>query len=301
MKMANDNPARHLSPEALSSPAWVGFLLCACLTMAGPACADTVETMLPSGITARANFHAGLPALPAVLVLHGFLQTGHSPPMSSLAGNLASRGYTVLTPTMSLNIDRRSQSMACDAAHTHTMEGEVAEVGYWVSWLGKKGYQNIVLAGFSSTGNHSILSYLTRASHPAVKKAVLVNPNPIYTKDQDRRKTRHVANETKLSKFTMGYCKNNFTATADSYHSYAQYDESRVLDLLKQTPVPTEVILGTADNVLPANWAERIRTLQSLARIRTIQNANHFFDGIQEFYLADEVESILKTSRPNNP
>ena len=110
-----------------------------------PALSEQVDTKLPNGVVAIANFHNGVNSLPAVITLHGFLQTHHSPPMSSLASNLSSRGYTVLSPTMSLNINHRSQSMACEAVHTHTMDSEVDEISYWVTWLNTKGYKNIVL------------------------------------------------------------------------------------------------------------------------------------------------------------
>jgi esterase/lipase len=290
MKMVNNN----LAGFPLCLPAGIAALLCVILLPATAAIAETVEAQLPSGITVTANFHAGSSSLPAVLLLHGFLQTNHSPPMSTLADNLASRGYTVLNPTMSLGINRRNQNMACEAVHTHTMEDEVAEVDYWVNWLGKKKYKEIVLTGFSSTGNHAVLKYVTQESHPAIKLAILTNLNPLYTNITEHKKTRPTANERKLSRFSMGYCKNNYTATANSYLSYAQFDENRLLELLRNTNIHTEVILGSADTILPKNWADRIKALQSPVQVRMIKNANHFFDGTQEFDLAEEVESILK-------
>jgi pimeloyl-ACP methyl ester carboxylesterase len=174
------------------------------------------------------------------------------------------------------------------------MEGEVAEVGYWVNWLYKKGYKEIVLTGFSSSGNHAILAYNAQGPHPAVKLAILTNLNPNYSDDMERQKTSPAANGKNLSKYRLGFCKNNFTATADSYLSYAQYDENRLLALLKNTTVRTEVVFGSADPILPPNWADRIRALHSPTQVRIIKNANHFFDGTQEFDLAEEVENILK-------
>ncbi len=293
MKMAN------YSPAGISSclRAGITFLCCACLPFV-PVFAQTVEARLPSGITAKASFHEGLPALPAVLVLHGFLQADHSTPMSSLAGNLSSKGYTVLNPTITLGINRRSQSMACEAVHTHTMEDEVAEVGYWVNWLHKRGHREIVLTGFSSTGNHAILQFNAQGGHPAVKKAILANLNPVSIDERELQKARQNPGNRTLARFTMGYCKSNYMSTTRSYLSYALFNESRLLEMLKNTPVQTEVILGSADTVLPANWADRIGSLHAPVRVRIIGNANHFFDGAQEFDLADEVESILKSISP---
>lgn len=65
------------------------FALSALLLPVQHATAETVEAKLPVGITATADFRAGKPSRPAVLVLHDFLQTRHAPPMSSLANTLA--------------------------------------------------------------------------------------------------------------------------------------------------------------------------------------------------------------------
>jgi hypothetical protein len=76
-----------LAVLSLCRPAGIAAFSCI-FFLSAPAFANTVEAKLPAGITAKANFHAGLASLPAVLVLHGFLQTNQSPPMNSLAGNL---------------------------------------------------------------------------------------------------------------------------------------------------------------------------------------------------------------------
>jgi dienelactone hydrolase len=290
---------KYLAGYQIKHPSNIAVLLCILLPSL-PATADTVEVKLPSGIAASANFHIGNPSQPAVLLLHGFLQTHHSPPMSSLASNLASRGYTVLNPTISLGINRRSQSMACEAVHTHTINEEVAEVAFWVNWLSNKGYTNIVPIGFSSTGNLDILLYNAQGSHPEIKSAILTSLNPIFTDSAERQKYR-AAGESKrpsdlkkLGIFSLGYCKNNFAATENSYLSYAQYDGSKVLELIKRTPVQIDIILGSADAILPDNFASQIKALKTHTRVTFIDKANHFFDGTYEFDLAEEVENILK-------
>ena len=83
MKLAINNPAGSLT----NRPSNITVLLCLFLTSL-PATAQTIEVKLPTGITATANFHTGNPSQPAVLLVHGFNQTHHSQPMSSLAANL---------------------------------------------------------------------------------------------------------------------------------------------------------------------------------------------------------------------
>ena len=103
-------------------------LFVCCAFLAQTSRAETVEVKLPSGIIASADFHQGITSQPAILLLHGFLQTRLSPPISTLANNLASKGYTTLSPTISLGINKRKQSMSCEMVHTHTMNDEVAEL-----------------------------------------------------------------------------------------------------------------------------------------------------------------------------
>jgi esterase/lipase len=301
MKMAFNNPAGYVINPTLA--------IAALLSLFYPflsASAATVEVKLPTGIIASANFHSGLQSRPAVLLLHGFLQTYHSPPMSSLASNLASKGYTVLSPTISLGINLRNQSMACEAVHTHTIAEDVAEVAYWVNWLGKKGYKNIVIAGFSSSGNLQTLLLNAQGLHPSVKKAILVSLTPTLSDATERQKARSEsgakvqAGKKEIGTYSLGYCKKNYVATTGSYLSYAQLDESRVLELVRQTPVPTEIILGSADTILPANWQSQIKALQTKNRVTVIERANHFFDATNEFDLAEEVENILKNLPPYN-
>ncbi len=272
-----------------------------------PAFAQPVEVKLPDGIIVTANYHTGLATRPAVLMLHGFLQTWHSPPMSSLASNLASKGYTVLSPTMSLNINRRNQSMACDAVHTHTMEGEVAEVDFWVNWLNNNGFKDIALIGFSSTGNIAALLYSTHKSHPSIRQVILTSLNPLFADSSERQNllgttnTKHPKHSKELEHVSLGYCKQNFTATMNSYRSYAAYDNSNILELIKNTRVPTEIILGSADTIIPANWPAQINALNTHNPVIIIENTNHFFDDTSEFDLAETVENILENISSKNP
>lgn len=264
--------------------------------------ADTVEAKLPTGIVATADFRAGEPPRPAVLLLHGFLQTRHAPPMSSLANTLADQGYTVLIPTLSLGINRRSKSLACEAVHAHTMDGDVAEVGFWVNWLTNKGYSSIALIGHSA-GSTQILRYVAQKPDQAVKKAVLTSLVPLLSKQQEAQKAlawvkQARTSEHALERFTVSYCNNNYVAPHAAYLSYIANDSSKTLDQFSKTKVPVEVILGAADKTIESIWTEKIRTRGT--PVTVIDKAGHFFDGAQEFDLADKVESILKTLPAGN-
>lgn len=265
-----------------------------------PAVAETVTVKLPTGISASANFKSGLPSLPAVLLLHGFQQTHRSEPINSLASHLAAKGYTVLNPTMSLGVNYRSQSMPCEAVHTQTIDEEVAEISYWTNWLSDKGTDNIILASFSSTGNIGMLLYTSQAPNLNIKKAILIAPNPPIVDQKEKRKiiaslkSRAQKDEQNLGIFTLSYCKNNYATTTDSYLSYAKYDSKEFIELIKNSQVHTELIIGSADTVMTPSWATQLKSLSSPVRITMVDKAGHFFDGPSEFDLADIVENILK-------
>jgi pimeloyl-ACP methyl ester carboxylesterase len=264
--------------------------------------AETVEARLPTGIVASADFRAGQTSRPAVLLLHGFLQTRHVPPMSSLANTLADQGYTVLTPTLTLGINRRSKSLGCEAVHTHTLEEDIAEIRFWVNWLARKGYGSITLIGHSF-GSTQILYYLTQKPNPAAKKAILTSLVPLLSKPQEAQKAlarvkQARTSEQALERFTLSYCNGNYVAPAAAYLSYVANDSSKTLDQFGKTRVPVEVILGAADTAIESAWSEKIRTRG--IPVAVIDKAGHFFDGAQEFDLADKVESILKTLPAGN-
>ncbi len=75
------------------------------LTNFAQAWADVVTLELQQGLTARAEYRAGARDKPAVLILHGFLQTHNFPTVHNLAEGLVTAGYSVLTPTLTLGGD----------------------------------------------------------------------------------------------------------------------------------------------------------------------------------------------------
>lgn len=290
-----------MTGNSLNRVRYIAALLGVLILQVHPAFAKTVEVKLSTGIIATADFRAGQPSHPAVLLLHGFLQNRYAPPMSSLANTLADQGYTVLTPTLTLGINRRAKSLACEAVHTHTLEGDIAEIGFWVNWLSKKGYGSIALIGHSF-GSTQILYYLSQKTNPAVKKAILTSLVPLLIKPQEVRATlarmKQAHSKQSLERFTMSYCDNNYVAPAAAYLSYAANDSSKTLGQFSKTKVPVEVILGATDTAMEPTWPEKIRARGIPVTI--IDKAGHFFDGAQEFDLADKVEAILKTLPAGN-
>lgn len=289
--------------------AWIKTVALAVFLAGGlsamPAQSQPVTARLNNGLSVSANYHEGIPSRPAVLLIHGFLQTYHSPPMSTLAANLASKGYTTLNPTLSLGVNKRSQSSPCEAIHTQSMDADAEEIAYWVNWLQKKGHSQIVLLGFSSTGNISLMQYQIEHRNPAVRKLILTSLNPMVADAEELQNVRSGKGEHKDPGkprfYTLGYCKKNFAAPAKVYLSYARYTNEKILELLRQTDSPMDIIFGANDGILPASWISRIKQLSTPARVIALDNANHFFDGTSEFDLAETVEQGLKNIQAKQP
>src|SRR5512134_1452298 len=83
--------------------------------------AVVVQQDMRPGIPANAEYLIGERSKPAVLLLHGFLQTREFATVATLARDLQDEGYTVLAPTLSLSIPNRERSLACEAVHRHSM------------------------------------------------------------------------------------------------------------------------------------------------------------------------------------
>jgi pimeloyl-ACP methyl ester carboxylesterase len=256
--------------------------------------AAPVESMLKNGVIATADYRTGSADKPAVILIHGFMQTRHSPPMNRLADALADSGYAVLVPTLSLGISRRTRSLPCEAAHRHTLQDEASELGHWVDWLvAQHGRRKIAIIGHS-TGSQGVLAYLTGTPGGAVKKGILTSLGPIFIDNQEFDKTDkspEARAETGLKKFTLAYCKKNYVAPPSAYLSYAERRDDRLLDEVGAIKIPVNMIIGGKDQLYSPGWASRLRN--SKLKVTVIEGAGHFYDGEHEFDLFDRVQKML--------
>src|SRR5574340_736580 len=145
------------------------YLICLLLS-AFPAWvhAEIVQLQVRPGIQTSAEYLDGQRDKPAVLLLHGFLQTRDFPTVATLARGLHDAGYSVLSPTLSLGIPNRKTSLACEAVHAHGLNDDVAEIARWVAWLKSQGHRSIVLVGHSF-GSMQLRAYLAVRPDSAVK------------------------------------------------------------------------------------------------------------------------------------
>jgi pimeloyl-ACP methyl ester carboxylesterase len=263
------------------------------------ALAEPVELVMPNKLTAIAEFRQGDPGKPTVLLMHGFLQTHEFPTIHRLTEGLASAGYSVLAPTLTLGVTHRKQSLACEAIHTHTMEEGVDELAAWVDWLKRRKTSAIVLVGHSF-GSVEALAYLGAHRDPAVRKLIGVSAveGRLKVDGAAREKliqeTRALVNtyDKHLVTQQFSFCQ-KYRATPTSMLSYLAWTPERIIVEAGRLRIPTTFVMGSRDDRLGANWIERLQKTKS--KVRVIQGANHFMDGDFEFDLLDAVLLELKT------
>jgi pimeloyl-ACP methyl ester carboxylesterase len=276
------------------------FLLCLLLSaLPASAHAAIVRLEMRPGIPASAEYLAGQPDKPAVLLLHGFLQTRTFATVATLARGLNDAGYSVLSPTLSLGIPNREKSLACEAVHTHSLDDDVAEIARWVVWLKSRGHRSIVLLGHSF-GSMQLLAYLAGRPDGAVKAYIGTSlieaqvgdtargPLIAQLERQVRRRERALVNQP------LSFCR-NYLSPPEALLSYVRWDAARTLAALKQAPVSTRLIMGSADAMLGRNWIRSLEDLQTPMVV--VQGANHFMDGEHEFDLLEHSLEFLARTR----
>lgn len=260
--------------------------------------AESVTLDLRPGLTARAEYRPGAKDKPAVLILHGFLQTHHFPTVHNLAEGLATAGYSVLTPTLTLGVTHRRQSLPCEAIHTHTHEDNMRELDAWLRWLKAQGHQRIVLVGHSM-GSAELLLYL-RARQPSsviqfialslVETRADFKPEGLDQLRQSMQK-RAARGDRKAQSHPLSFCR-NFNAVPQTFASYLAITPDRLAAAAKDLRIPATFIMGGGDDRLGSGWIERLKRTGKTVII--IPDASHFLDGEHEFELIDTVLATLK-------
>ncbi|MDH5378990.1 MAG: alpha/beta hydrolase [Gammaproteobacteria bacterium] len=263
------------------------------------AIAETVELQLSNKarLELTADYKKGDINKPAVLILHGFLQTRNFLTIASLAESVSSTGHAVLSPTLSLGVSNRIKSLACEAVHTHSMESDLKEIDLWVNWLQKKGYKKVILVGHSF-GSLQLLHYANSYSSKNIDRLVMASlidteyavGSDEYKSQLDVARKNAKTNPASLGEYKISYCK-KYPTPHSAFFSYARWTGAEILKSLKSVKVPAHVILGSSDTRMGKQWPDQLK--QSGIKIEMIKGANHFFDKQHEFDLSDLVETII--------
>ena len=260
--------------------------------------AETLKLQSPDGKFLIAAHLRGDVKRPAILVLHGFLQSFQFQTTENIINNLSSLGYTIVGPNLSLGISGRLQSMQCQAPHSHTFDDDLREIDFWVGWLRKQGHASVILVGHS-WGSQHVLGYTeTRPKTPvaAVIAVSLVRAEqaaPVRAKQIAKAQGRAARRDLSLQPYALSFCK-TFMGTPRSYLSYAHWDDQRVIDSLtrlQERKLPVYAVIGSQDKRLDDEWVQELR--RHATQVTVIEGANHFFSSFHEFDLSDRLEAIL--------
>ena len=258
------------------------------------AISDEILETLPNGLQVYADYHDGEEGKVAILVQHGFMATHRFPTVENLVGELADQGYTVLAPTLSLNIPLRKTAIACDTIHTHHFDMDKDELEWWLKWLEKKGHEKIVLIGHSS-GSLLALAYVQKNPLEAVQLVIDTSLTYFESGESDtQQNTREEGgghSSTVLKEHYLSYCKGNYLSPENAYLSYASWNSERVLSAVKETYISLEVVMGGRDERQNPDWLTALQ--EAGAKVTIIDGANHFFDSEHEFELHDAVTTLL--------
>jgi pimeloyl-ACP methyl ester carboxylesterase len=282
--------------ELVPVTALIVWLLVAAMPMAVLAGSARMELSMAPDLVAEADYWPGAADMPAILILHGFLQTREFPTVRRLAESLADEGFSVLTPSLTLGLNRRRQSLACEAIHTHSLQQDVAELTAWTMWLAKRAGKPPVVIGHNTAG--VLLAAMLDAHQARIEQALLVSMTAFgQVAPADRieiLRKRAVESVTdaidEIQIYSLGYCR-DYATTATAFLSYLEWDRDRLGQALTAASVPVTVIFGGKDERADRAW------LDSLAvggvEIRAVAGADHFFDLAHEFDLLDEVIKVI--------
>lgn len=272
------------------------FLLCLLISaLPAWARAEIVQLEMRPKISGSAEYLAGQRGRPAVLLLHGFLQTRDYPTVATLARGLNDAGYAVLSPTLSLGIPNRRQSLACEAVHNHSMDDDIGEITRWVGWLKSHGHRSIVLVGHSF-GSLQLLAYLSGQPDKAVTSYIGASliETQIGTAARSaliaQLENRVASRQPGLVTQNLSFCK-KYPSTPSALLSYVRWDQARTLAAVKAAPVKVQLIMGDKDNMIDHNWITALQHIR--APMRVVPGANHFLDGAHEFDLLDMTLAFL--------
>lgn len=275
-------------------------LLLLVLLTANPAYCETVRLPLDNGLEATADLLEGDADRAPLLILHGFLQTGDFFTVRRLGEALNDQGYTVLLPTLSLGINHRRQSLACEAIHSHSMAQDVDEVSRWVDWLHRKSGKRVTLIGHS-IGGVTLLAYIDGRRDPPIDQTLMISltafaQGPIAKAseaDRERATRRRSSDPNAISSYPLAYC-DAYVTTAGDYLSYLEWDGKKALDSLNKLAHKPIVILGGKDQRLGSDWMPKLK--HAGVQVIEIPGANHFFNNEFEFDLVDTISGLLQRS-----
>ena len=262
-----------------------------------PVLAESIKLTNASGNILTADFSQGTNNANPVLILHGFLQTSKFSTVSRLVASLGDTGYTVLSPTLSLGISNRKQSLSCEAIHTHSLDADADELRQWIEWLHKKTGKPVTLIGHSA-GGPVILKYMEGSDAKYVNHSILISLSfynaGLYSNENNEYAEKALkainSGANPLDTYALSYCK-TYPTDARAFLSYYNWDRVKTSVVVNKFSDRISIILGTGDKRMEDEWKKQLQ--EQHKNVTLIEGANHFFDQAHEFELTDAIEKLL--------
>jgi pimeloyl-ACP methyl ester carboxylesterase len=291
------------TPRVLSAA-----LLAAGMTAAisvGPAAAEEV-TLEYNGLTLNADHRVPPEAEaigPTVLMTHGTLAHNKMEIVTALQDALAERNINSLAINLSLGEDNRHGSFDCARPHTHRHSDAVGEIAAWVDWLEDQGVKAITLAGHSRGGNQVAWYASEHGDDPQLKGAVLIAP-ALWNAEAFAAQYQEVTGTPLADVLARAeamdpdammdlprflYCDDAKVAAGTVIDYYGDDARRNTPSLLADIAMPTVVVVGTADDVVPGLLGELEGLEGDNVSIKVVHGATHYF---RDLYVEDIVDAI---------
>lgn len=262
-----------------------------------PVLAESIKLTNASGNVISADFSQGTNNANPVLVLHGFLQTSKFSTVSRLVASLGDIGYTVLSPTLSLGISNRKQSLSCEAIHTHSLDTDADELRQWIEWLHIKTGKSVTLIAHSA-GGPTILKYMEDSDAKYVAHSILISLSifnaGIYSNENNEYAEKALkainSGTNPLDSYALNYCK-TYPTDARAFLSYYNWNRAKISAVIGKYNDRISIILGTGDKRMADEWKKKLQ--EQYNNVTLIEGANHFFNQAHEFELTDAIEELL--------
>ncbi len=238
----------------------------------------------------------------AVLWVHGLFQTHRMQEPITVQRELwVSAGYPVLSPTLTLGVNNRTEPYDCSYPMDHVFDLNLREIEAWVRWLESRGIKKVVLAGHS-LGGLQVIHAALRLKGGNVVGIVAVAPSkgtprkhPLLKKAEELYKQNGGRTFLETEFF---YCQ-KAKVSARTLYTYYGVDRN-VGEALKKLTIPVLIVAGGEDT--------RVRDLPSFlrpylkgknnVRVEVIDYADHFFRDLAAEDLAQIVTDFLKEVLP---
>jgi pimeloyl-ACP methyl ester carboxylesterase len=242
-------------------------------------------------------------------MVHGTLAHNQMEIMATIQELLTDAELSSLAINLSLSVDDRRGTFACETPHAHRDSDALDEIGLWLDWLKARGAQRVVLLGHSRSGNQ-VARFVAERDAPQVEAVVLIAPS---TWDADKvangyqerfgvplsmrlEEARNLVAAGKpgawLEQTGFLYCA-GAKVTAATFLDYYEPDERRdTPSVLPAIRKPTIVFAGSEDTVVEGLEA-RLSPIADGEQLKLVvmDGADHFF---RDLYAEEIVEIIAE-------